>query len=97
MPSYAIVGNSRGIGLESVDQLSKTSFNAILPLIEQGEEWKIVHISSTKVDIDLIKKTGLPSSVAYAVGKASMNVVIAKYAAELAPKGIKSLALSPGW
>ncbi|KAI8717868.1 hypothetical protein NCS52_00864000 [Fusarium sp. LHS14.1] len=71
--------------------------NAFLPLIEKGTEKKIVHISSGMADIDLIRKAGIPYALAYAVGKAGMNVQIAKYAAELAPKRIKTLSLSPGW
>ncbi|KAF4458715.1 Short-chain dehydrogenase reductase SDR [Fusarium albosuccineum] len=71
--------------------------NAFLPLIEKGTVKKIIHISSGMADTDLILGSGLPFSVAYAVAKAGVNVQIAKYAAELAPKGIKTLALSPGW
>ncbi|OKL59657.1 hypothetical protein UA08_05386 [Talaromyces atroroseus] len=71
--------------------------NAFLPLIEKGIQKKIVHISTAMADIDLIKKTGVSYAVAYSVAKAGMNVQVAKYAAELAPKGIKVLALSPGW
>lgn len=71
--------------------------NAFLPLIEKGIQKKIVHISTGMADLDLIKKTGVCGAVAYSVAKAGMNVQVAKYAAELAPKGIKVLALSPGW
>ncbi|KAL4876533.1 NAD(P)-binding protein [Aspergillus karnatakaensis] len=71
--------------------------NAFLPLIEKGAEKKIVHISTGMADINLIKNGGVPIAVAYSVAKAGMNVQVAKYAAELAPKGIKVLALSPGW
>ena len=71
--------------------------NAFLPLIENGIQKKIVHISSAMADLDFIKKTGISNGVAYSVAKAGMNVQVAKYAAELAPKGIKVLALSPGW
>ncbi|KAJ4310827.1 hypothetical protein N0V84_010763 [Fusarium piperis] len=71
--------------------------NAFLPLIEKGAEKKIIHISSGMADVELIRKAGIPYTLAYAVAKAGMNVQIAKYAAELAPKGIKTLALSPGW
>lgn len=71
--------------------------NAFLPLIEKGEQKKIVHISSGMADTSLIVKSGVSYSVAYSVAKAGMNVQVAKYAAELAPKGIKVLALSPGW
>ncbi|KAI3210542.1 hypothetical protein CBS147311_1317 [Penicillium roqueforti] len=71
--------------------------NAFLPLIEKGTQKKIVHISSAMADLDLIIKSGVSYAVAYSVSKAGMNVQVAKYAAELAPKGIKVLALSPGW
>ncbi|KAJ5363522.1 short-chain dehydrogenase [Penicillium cataractarum] len=71
--------------------------NAFLPLIEKGTQKKIVHISSAMADLDLINTTGISYGVAYSIGKAGMNVQVAKYAAELAPKGIKVLALSPGW
>ncbi|EEA26696.1 hypothetical protein TMatcc_005020 [Talaromyces marneffei ATCC 18224] len=71
--------------------------NAFLPLIEKGSQKKIVHISTAMADTDFINKTGISYGVAYSVAKAGMNVQVAKYAAELAPKGIKVLALSPGW
>ncbi|RDH36880.1 NAD(P)-binding protein [Aspergillus welwitschiae] len=71
--------------------------NAFLPLIEKGVQKKIVHISSGMADVELINKAGISNAVAYSIAKAGMNVVVAKYAAELAPKGIKVLALSPGW
>lgn len=71
--------------------------NAFLPLIEKGTLKKIVHISSAMALPDLIKKSGISYAVAYSAAKAGMNVQVAKYAAELTPKGIKVLALSPGW
>lgn len=71
--------------------------NAFLPLIEKGVQKKIVHISTAMADLDLINSTGVSYGVAYSVAKAGMNVQVAKYAVELAPKGIKVLALSPGW
>ncbi|KAK3312141.1 putative short-chain dehydrogenases/reductase [Apodospora peruviana] len=71
--------------------------NAFLPLIEAGKDKKIVHISTAMADQHLIKNTGISLTVDYAVAKGAMNVLVAKYAAELAPKGIKVVALSPGW
>ncbi|KAJ5278801.1 short-chain dehydrogenase [Penicillium angulare] len=71
--------------------------NAFLPLVEKGTQKKIVHISTAMADVTFINKTGVSYAVAYSVTKAGMNVQVAKYAAELAPKGIKVLALSPGW
>lgn len=70
--------------------------NAFLPLIERGVQKKIVHISTAMADLSFINETGISEAVAYAVAKAGMNVQVAKYAAELAPRGIKVLALSPG-
>ncbi|KAJ5171960.1 short-chain dehydrogenase [Penicillium capsulatum] len=71
--------------------------NAFIPLIEKGTQKKIVHISSAMADLDFINKTGVSYALAYAVAKAGVNVQVAKYAAELAPRGINVLALSPGW
>jgi NAD(P)-dependent dehydrogenase (short-subunit alcohol dehydrogenase family) len=71
--------------------------NAFLPLIEKGTQKKIVHITSGMADIDLVRTTEISYAVPYAVAKAGMNILAAKYAVELKSKGIKVLALSPGW
>ncbi|KID63011.1 NAD(P)-binding domain protein, partial [Metarhizium brunneum ARSEF 3297] len=73
------------------------STNAFLPLIETGTEKKVVHISTIIADLDFIKSSGIENALVYAVAKAGMNVQVTKYAVELAPRGIKVLALSPGW
>lgn len=71
--------------------------NAFLPLIEKGELKKIAHITSSMANTDVILGTGIAYGLAYSIAKAGMNVQIAKYAAELAPKGIKTVAICPGW
>ncbi|UKZ76446.1 hypothetical protein TrVFT333_004150 [Trichoderma virens FT-333] len=71
--------------------------NAFLPLIEKGDFKKIAHITSSMANTDVILGTGVDYAVAYSIAKAGMNVQIAKYAAELAPKGIKTVAICPGW
>ncbi|KAK3379092.1 putative short-chain dehydrogenase [Lasiosphaeria ovina] len=71
--------------------------NAFLPMIESGKEKKIIHISTGIADARVIKGTGVTAAVDYAVAKGAMNILVAKYAAELEPKGIKVVALSPGW
>jgi NAD(P)-dependent dehydrogenase (short-subunit alcohol dehydrogenase family) len=71
--------------------------NAFLPLIEKGQEKKIIHISTAMADLEFIKITGIDHGVPYAVSKSAQTMLATKYAAELAPKGIKVLALSPGW
>ncbi|KAJ5613924.1 short-chain dehydrogenase [Penicillium herquei] len=71
--------------------------NAFLPLIQKGTQKKIVHITSAMGDVDLILASGISYAVAYSVAKAGLNIQVAKYAAELAPQGIKVIGLSPGW
>ncbi|KAH6605880.1 hypothetical protein Trco_005033 [Trichoderma cornu-damae] len=71
--------------------------NAFLPLVEKGSLKKIVHITSMMADTGVILNGGADYGVAYAVAKAGMNIQVAKYAVELAPKGIKTVAICPGW
>ena len=71
--------------------------NAMLPLIEAGQEKKIIHLSTGLADVDIGRSTGIAFSVAYSVAKAGTNIVVSKYAEELRPKGIKVLSMSPGW
>ncbi|KAM0265653.1 hypothetical protein ACHAQJ_000087 [Trichoderma viride] len=71
--------------------------NAFLPLIEKGDLKKIVHITSSMANTGVILGTGVDYALAYSIAKAGMNVQIAKYAVELAPKGIKTVAICPGW
>ena len=73
------------------------TINAFLPLIRNGKEKKIVFISSGIADIDVIRTAAIPFQVGYGVSKAGANVVMAKYAVELASEGILTLSLSPGW
>jgi NAD(P)-dependent dehydrogenase (short-subunit alcohol dehydrogenase family) len=72
------------------------TINAFLPLIRKGSVKKIVSISSGHADLDIILEGDISTSVVYSAMKAALNVVIAKYAAELRPEGIKLLSLSPG-
>jgi NAD(P)-dependent dehydrogenase (short-subunit alcohol dehydrogenase family) len=57
--------------------------NALLPLILKGQEKKIVHISTGMADTDLVLKSGVSYAVPYSASKAALNLVVAKYAAEL--------------
>ena len=71
--------------------------NCFLGLIRKGQEKKIIFISSPSGDVDFNRITGIASVVGYSAAKAGMNNVMAKYHAELAPEGIKTLSMSPGW
>jgi NAD(P)-dependent dehydrogenase (short-subunit alcohol dehydrogenase family) len=63
--------------------------NALLPLIERGKNKKIIHITSGMADEGLIKAMGISYGVPYGVAKSGMNLLVAKYAAELAPHGYR--------
>ncbi|KAL7816023.1 NAD(P)-binding protein [Trichoderma aethiopicum] len=71
--------------------------NALLPLIEKGQQKKIVYISSGIGDIATTRATEMPNLLGYAVSKAAGNILMAKYAVALKAKGILTLSLSPGW
>lgn len=73
------------------------TINAFLPLIRAGKAKKIVHISTGLADPDFNRVSQIPAQVGYSTSKAAAVVLIAKYASELAPEGIKVVSLSPGW
>ncbi|KAI9037696.1 uncharacterized protein KD926_000112 [Aspergillus affinis] len=73
------------------------TINSFLPLIRNGQEKKIVYITSPSGDAKFTRACSVTVTLGYSISKAGMNLMIAKYAAELAGEGIKTLALSPGW
>ncbi|KAG0648368.1 putative oxidoreductase [Hyphodiscus hymeniophilus] len=72
------------------------SINAFLPLLRKSSIKKIIVISTGMADPDPVVPSGAAFGVPYASIKAALNMVVAKYAAELQPEGITVLALSPG-
>jgi NAD(P)-dependent dehydrogenase (short-subunit alcohol dehydrogenase family) len=71
--------------------------NSFLDLIRKGAEKKIIFISSQSGNLDFTRRTGFSTLLGYSVSKAGMNMAVTKFATQLAPEGIKTLALSPGW
>ena len=65
-----------------------------LPLVEKGQEKKIVHISSLMGSIDDNKSGGFYS---YRISKTALNMMNKSLAHELREKGICSVVLHPGW
>ena len=47
--------------------------------------------------MDVVLKANLTQSAAYSISKAAVNMVVAKYAAQLKPEGFVVLELSPGF
>ncbi|CAK1363355.1 unnamed protein product [Cercospora beticola] len=68
---------------------------AFLPLLESGNEKKVINISSTLGSISYASRHANTPSHAYKVTKAGMNMLTALYA--LDHKEFTFLAVSPGW
>lgn len=73
------------------------TMNSFLCLIRNGAGKKMVFISSQSGMVEFTRITGFSTLLGYSVSKAGMNMAVTKFATELAPEGIKTLALSPGW
>lgn len=71
-------------------------FNLFMPLILKGQQKKVVAISSGIADLDLTSKYDIDVSGPYAVGKAAMNIIVAKFSAEYAQQGVLCMSISPG-
>jgi NAD(P)-dependent dehydrogenase (short-subunit alcohol dehydrogenase family) len=72
------------------------SINAFLPLVRKSSIKKITAISTGLAVTEETPKSGVANFFTYSTMKAALNMVVAKYSAELKPEGITLLALSPG-
>lgn len=73
------------------------TINAFLPLIRKGEAKKVITISSSLADQDVVVRLGLSTSTPYSVAKAGVNMLMAKYHAAIGEaEGITFIAISPG-
>ena len=71
--------------------------NAFLPLLLAGKEKKLIAISTAFALPEVSLQAQVAMSLPYSASKAALNILVAKYAVELKPKGVKVLAISPGW
>lgn len=71
--------------------------NTFIPLLRAGAAKKVITISTGFADLDVTILTGIALSVPYSVSKAAVNMVNAKYAAELKDEGFTFLAIAPGF
>ena len=67
-----------------------------MPLILKGQQKKVIAISSGHADLDLISKYDIEATGPYAVAKAGLNVIVAKFGAEYAKDGVLFMSISPG-
>ncbi|KAJ7665185.1 hypothetical protein DFH06DRAFT_308547 [Mycena polygramma] len=70
--------------------------NAFLPLLKNGNAKKVLTLSSALGDLDFALSAEVTGEPAYAMSKAAMNMVVAKYAAQYKAAGFVFLAISPG-
>ena len=66
---------------------------AMLPLLADARG-TIVNVSTSRASISLVDQAG---SFGYAVTKAAFNMATRKLAMELAPAGVTTVAVDPGW
>ncbi|KIW13320.1 hypothetical protein PV08_08508 [Exophiala spinifera] len=71
-------------------------FNLFVPLILEGKKKKVIAISSGHADLDLITKYDVDTAPTYAVDKAALNTIVAKYSAQFRKDGVLFLSISPG-
>ncbi|KAH7367903.1 short-chain dehydrogenase [Plectosphaerella cucumerina] len=72
-------------------------FTVYMPLLLKGRSKKAVAISSAMGDLTMIRTINMKLSAPYAVSKAALNAVIAKYHAQYHEEGVLFLAICPGF
>ena len=72
------------------------TINAFLPLVRKGKEKKVLVVSSVMGSPVYAMKTRAERAVGYAISKAALNMIVAKYALACKDDGIVIVAVSPG-
>ena len=72
------------------------TINAFIPLLRNGAKKKVITISTGVADPDLINRIELAVAAPYAISKAGVTLVVAKYNALYKSQGILFMAISPG-
>lgn len=67
-----------------------------MPLVLKGKAKRVIALSSGHGDLDLIRDISIKVSTPYAVSKAALNALIAKYDAAYRSEGVLFLSISPG-
>lgn len=71
-------------------------FNYFVPLILKSDEGKVIAITSAHASLDLTNQYHLRAGPPYAISKAALNMVVAKFDATYGPKGVLFMAVCPG-
>lgn len=84
-------------------QLHKTNvignihlYNLFMPQILKGKDKKVIAISSGLSDFDIVRSMELDLSPLYAISKAALNMVTAKFSSQYKQDGVLFLSICPG-
>jgi NAD(P)-dependent dehydrogenase (short-subunit alcohol dehydrogenase family) len=72
-------------------------FSAYIPLILEGRAKKVIALSTGMADVELTRKYDVWMGASYAIAKAALNMIVAKFSAEYREKGVLFLSISPGF
>ncbi|KAL8899288.1 MAG: hypothetical protein Q9192_001649 [Flavoplaca navasiana] len=70
---------------------------AFLPLLEAGNQKKVINVSSSMGSISWAAKYKLAPCQSYKISKAALHMLNAQYALDHAAAGFTFLCVSPGW
>ncbi|KAJ9644144.1 hypothetical protein H2201_007122 [Coniosporium apollinis] len=73
------------------------TMNAFLPLLKKGTVKKVISISTGMADNDFINEFDIAIAAPYAVSKAALNTLVAKYNTAYKKDRILFMAISPGF
>jgi NAD(P)-dependent dehydrogenase (short-subunit alcohol dehydrogenase family) len=73
------------------------AFNAFMPLVLKSSIKRVSAISSAAADTQYIVEAEDPLSLHYALSKAALNTLVAKFAARYKHEGVLFVSISPGW
>lgn len=72
-------------------------FNLGLRLLHNGTVKKVIVLSSAMGDPDFVAEMEVDVAAPYAISKAALNMVVAKFHAEYKKDGILFMGISPGF
>jgi NAD(P)-dependent dehydrogenase (short-subunit alcohol dehydrogenase family) len=72
------------------------STNAFLPLLRSGTIKKVLTLSTPLSETHVTLLGEIVGEPSYAISKAAVNMVVAKYAAQFKSEGFTFLTISPG-
>lgn len=98
LPSGERFGNVEPGNLEATFRINSAAplllTQALTPLLERGNQPKVLNLSSELGSIANRRAFSTPS---YCISKAALNMVTRLLALELTPRGIGCVAVHPGW